>query len=92
MSSSTVLFRYLLFGRTGADAGPVVLEQMLRTVLDACGSVCVLARRVALQAVLGRVVDLHGWALLLAHPLVIEILARLQMLAKIISTQFRVHT
>ena len=50
---------------------------MLRAVLDAGGAVCVLAQRVALPLVLDRVVDLHWGALLLAHPIVVEVLASL---------------
>lgn len=51
---------------------------MLRAVLDAGGTIRVLAQRVALPLVLDRVVDLHGRALLLAHTIVVEVLARLQ--------------
>jgi len=50
---------------------------MFWAVLDTGGAVGVLPRGVPLPPVLGRVVDLHGWALLLAHPLVVEVLARL---------------
>ena len=70
---------YLLFGWTSAYAGPVVLEQVFRAVLDTGGAVGVFARRVALPPVLGRVVDLHRRALLLAHALVVEVLARLRI-------------
>ena len=52
---------------------------MLRAVLDAGGTIRVLAQRVALPLVLDRVVDLHGRALLLAHTVVVEVLAGLQM-------------
>ena len=51
---------------------------MLRAVLDAGGAVRVLAQRVSLPLVLDRVVDLHGRALLFAHPVVVEVLARLR--------------
>ena len=46
---------------------------------DAGGSVGILAVRVLLPAVLGRVVDLHGRALLLAHSVVVEVFARLNI-------------
>ena len=69
---------HLFLGRTGSNASPVVLQKMLRAVLDAGGTVRVLAQRVALPLVLDRVVDLHGRALLLAHTIVVEVLARLQ--------------
>ena len=52
---------------------------MLWAVLDAGGTIRVLAQRVALPLVLDRVVDLHGGALLLAHAVVVEVLASLQI-------------
>ncbi len=50
---------------------------MFRTVLDTGGAVRVLAVLVLLPVVLARVVDLHGWALLLAHAVVVKVLAGL---------------
>ena len=47
---------------------------MFRTVLDTSGPVGVLAEGVALPLVLDGVVDLHGWTLLLAHAVVVEVL------------------
>ena len=70
---------YSKFFRAGANTGAVVLEQVLGTLLDAGGAVRVLAVGVALPLVLGRVVDVHGRALLLANPVVVEVLAGLQM-------------
>ena len=70
---------YSKFFRAGANTGAVVLEQVLGTLLDAGGAVRVLAVGVALPLVLGRVVDVHGRALLLADPVVVEVLAGLQM-------------
>ena len=51
---------------------------MLGTLLDTGGPVRVLALGVALPLVLDRVVGLHGRTLLLAHAVVIEILACLK--------------
>ena len=70
---------HLFLGRTGSNASPVVLQKMLRAVLDAGGSVGVLAQGVALPLVLDRVVDLHRGALLFAHTVVVEVLASLQI-------------
>ena len=74
-----LLLLYLFLGRTSPNASTVVFEEMLRAVLDAGGSVGVLAQGVALPLVLDRVVDLHGGALLLAHTVVVEVLASLQI-------------
>ena len=74
-----LLLLYLFLGRTSSNASTVVFEKMLRAVLDAGGSVGVLAQGVALPLVLDRVVDLHGGALLLAHTVVVEVLASLQI-------------
>lgn len=63
----------LLVGRTRADAGPVVLEQMFGTVLDARGPVRVLPLRIVLPRVGRRVVDLHRRALLRADPAVVKV-------------------
>ena len=52
---------------------------MLRAVLDAGGTIRVLAQRVSLPLVLDRVVDLHRGALLFAHTVVVEVLASLQI-------------
>ena len=51
---------------------------MLRAVLDAGGTIRVLAQRVSLPLVLDRVVDLHRWTLLLANAVVVEVLACLR--------------
>ena len=70
---------YSKFFRAGANTGAVVLEQVLGALLDAGGAVRVLAVGVPLPLVLGRVVDVHGRALLLAHTVIVEVLAGLQM-------------
>ena len=74
-----LLLLYLFLGRTSPDASTVVFEEVLRAVLDTGGSVGVLAQGVALPLVLDRVVDLHWGALLLAHTVVVEVLASLQI-------------
>ena len=74
-----LLLLYLFLGRTSPNASTVVFQKVLRAVLDAGGSVGVLAQGVALPLVLDRVVDLHGGALLFAHAVVVEVLASLQI-------------
>ena len=69
---------YSEFLRTGPDAGSVVLEEVLGTLLDAGGAVCVLALGVPLPPVAHGVVDMHGGTLLLANPVIVEVLARLE--------------
>ena len=69
---------YLLILGASPDARPVVLEQMLGTVLDAGGAVRVLPVCGLLPLVRGGVVSLHRGALLFAHAVVIEVLARLE--------------
>lgn len=69
----------LLLGRADADAGPVVLEQMLRTRFDAGGAVGVFALGVDFPRVRDGVVALHGRAFLLAHAVVEEIPASLSV-------------
>ena len=49
------------------------LEEVLGAVLDAGGAVGVLSVGVLLPLVLDGVVALHGRALLLAHPVVVEV-------------------
>ena len=51
---------------------------MLGTLLDAGGAVCVLALGVPLPPVAHGVVDVHGGTLLLANPVIVEVLARLK--------------
>ena len=51
------------------------LEEVLGAVLDAGGAVGVLSVGVLLPLVLDGVVALHGRALLLAHPVVVEVAA-----------------
>ena len=58
---------------------------MFRTVLDTSGAVRVRAVLVLLPVVLARVVDLHGWALLLAHAVVVKVLAGLRCSKRIIN-------
>ena len=68
---------HLLLLRTGPNTGPVILEEVLRTLPDAGGSVGVLPVGVPLPLVLGGVVDLHGGALLFTDSIIIKILAGL---------------
>lgn len=70
----------LLVGRTRAHAGAVVLEQVLRTVLDAGGAVRVLAGRVRHPRVGYRIVALHCRTLLFARAFIVEISARLKFI------------
>ena len=65
----------LLIGGTGADAGAVVLQQVLGAVLDAGGAVGVLALGIDLPGVGGRVVAHHRRTLLLADAVVVEVAA-----------------
>ena len=83
---------HLLLGRTGPDAGAVVLEQVLGAVLDAGGPIGVLAVRIPLPAVLDLVVTLHGRALLLAHAVVVEVGASLELLMHVGSSNLHTTT
>ena len=68
----------LLLGRADADAGPVVLEQMLGTRFDAGGAVGVLAFRVRLPRVRDRIVALHCRTFLFADTIVEKVAASLE--------------
>lgn len=69
----------LLLGRANADAGAVVLQQMLGTRFDAGGAIGVLAFRVRLPRVRDRIVALHGRTFLIANAIVEEIATSLLM-------------
>ena len=71
------IYSYLLFWWASAYTCPVVFEEVFGAVLDAGGAVGVLAVGVLLPLVLVGVVGLHGWALLLANAVVVEVLTRL---------------
>lgn len=74
---------YSEFLRAGPDTGSVVLEEVLGTLLDAGGAVGVLALGVPLPPVAHGVVDMHGGTLLLANPVIVEVLARLKKIESI---------
>lgn len=56
---------------------------MLGALLDAGGAVGVLALGVPLPPVAHGVVDVHGGTLLLANPVIVEVLARLKKIESI---------
>ena len=70
----------LLLRRADADAGAVVLQQMLGASFDASGAVSVFALRVRFPRVRDRVVALHGRTFLFAHAIVEKITTRLQII------------
>ena len=69
---------YLFLGWTSTDTSAVVFQEVLWTFLDTGGSVGILSLRIPFPLVLDRVVYLHGRALLLAHTVVVKILAGLE--------------
>ena len=64
---------------TGSDTGSVIFEKMLWTLSHTGGTIGILSIGISLPLVLGWIVNVHGWTLLLAHSIVVEVLASLKI-------------
>ena len=63
----------LLIGGTNSDAGPIVLKQVLRAVLDARRPVGILSIGILFPLKLDVIVPLHWRTFLFAHPVVVKV-------------------